>query len=142
MRRLRSRGVRAASGTKASWIQELCDGFCIQDQQRGSHPMSTATRPHLWVLRDVLGMTGTKFGYGVALCGVCTVHLDGTATRSCTRRSTACRSGPAWATAPSVVIQPRHSGDIDQYLSSIREKRTWNTIPNILANSNFPGVTC
>jgi isoquinoline 1-oxidoreductase alpha subunit len=39
--------------------------------------------PLLWVLRDVLGMTGTKFGCGVGLCGACTVHIDGTATRSC-----------------------------------------------------------
>jgi isoquinoline 1-oxidoreductase alpha subunit len=39
--------------------------------------------PLLWVLRDVLGMTGTKFGCGVALCGACTVHIDGAATRSC-----------------------------------------------------------
>jgi isoquinoline 1-oxidoreductase alpha subunit len=39
--------------------------------------------PLLWVLRDVLGMTGTKFGCGVALCGACTVHVDGVAVRSC-----------------------------------------------------------
>lgn len=39
--------------------------------------------PLLWVLRDVLGMTGTKFGCGIAQCGACTVHLDGVATRSC-----------------------------------------------------------
>ena len=39
--------------------------------------------PLLWTLRDVLGMTGTKFGCGQALCGACTVHLDGTAVRSC-----------------------------------------------------------
>ena len=39
--------------------------------------------PLLWVLRDVLGMTGTKFGCGMALCGACTVHLDGAPTRSC-----------------------------------------------------------
>ena len=39
--------------------------------------------PLLWVLRDVLGMTGTKFGCGAALCGACTVHIDGVATRSC-----------------------------------------------------------
>ena len=39
--------------------------------------------PLLWVLRDVLGMTGTKFGCGIAQCGACTVHIDGQATRSC-----------------------------------------------------------
>ena len=39
--------------------------------------------PLLWVLRDVLGMTGTKFGCGLALCGACTVHVDGVAARSC-----------------------------------------------------------
>ena len=39
--------------------------------------------PLLWVLRDVLGKTGTKFGCGMALCGACTVHLDGVAIRSC-----------------------------------------------------------
>jgi isoquinoline 1-oxidoreductase subunit alpha len=39
--------------------------------------------PLLWVLRDVLGMTGTKFGCGKALCGACTVHIDGVASRSC-----------------------------------------------------------
>ncbi|MBX6324156.1 MAG: (2Fe-2S)-binding protein [Rhodospirillaceae bacterium] len=39
--------------------------------------------PLLWVLRDTLGMTGTKFGCGIGECGACTVHLDGVATRSC-----------------------------------------------------------
>jgi len=39
--------------------------------------------PLLWVLRDNLGLTGTKFGCGIAQCGACTVHLDGTAVRSC-----------------------------------------------------------
>jgi aerobic-type carbon monoxide dehydrogenase small subunit (CoxS/CutS family) len=39
--------------------------------------------PLLWVLRDTLGLTGTKFGCGMALCGSCTVHLDGQAVRSC-----------------------------------------------------------
>jgi isoquinoline 1-oxidoreductase subunit alpha len=39
--------------------------------------------PLLWVVRDHLGLTGTKFGCGMALCGACTVHLDGAATRSC-----------------------------------------------------------
>ncbi len=39
--------------------------------------------PLLWTLRDVVGMTGTKFGCGVGLCGACTIHLDGQPTRSC-----------------------------------------------------------
>jgi len=39
--------------------------------------------PVLWTLRDALGLTGTKFGCGAALCGACTVHVDGQATRSC-----------------------------------------------------------
>ena len=39
--------------------------------------------PVLWVLRDVLGLTGTKFGCGMAQCGACTVHLDGSAVRTC-----------------------------------------------------------
>jgi isoquinoline 1-oxidoreductase alpha subunit len=39
--------------------------------------------PLLWTLRDVLGMTGTKFGCGMALCGACTVHVDGAPTRAC-----------------------------------------------------------
>ena len=39
--------------------------------------------PLLWVLRDVVGLTGTKFGCGIAQCGACTVHLDGKAVRSC-----------------------------------------------------------
>ena len=39
--------------------------------------------PLLWVLRDILGLTGTKFGCGIAQCGACTVHLDGAPVRSC-----------------------------------------------------------
>jgi isoquinoline 1-oxidoreductase alpha subunit len=41
--------------------------------------------PLLWVLREQLGLTGTKYGCGVAQCGACTVHIDGVATRSCVR---------------------------------------------------------
>ena len=40
--------------------------------------------PLLWAIRDVIGLTGTKFGCGLALCGACTVHMDGKAVRSCT----------------------------------------------------------
>ena len=49
-------------------------------------PQSVEVNPNmplLWVLRDTLGMTGTKFGCGMALCGACTVHINGAATRSC-----------------------------------------------------------
>ena len=43
----------------------------------------TEDMPLLWAVRDVVGLTGTKFGCGMALCGACTVHVDGQATRSC-----------------------------------------------------------
>jgi len=42
-----------------------------------------ADMPLLWVLRDIVGLTGTKFGCGISQCGACTVHLDGRPTRSC-----------------------------------------------------------
>ena len=49
-----------------------------------AHPVDVpADMPLLWVLRDVLGMTGTKFGCGIGQCRACTVHLDGAATFSC-----------------------------------------------------------
>ena len=44
---------------------------------------ASADMPLLWVLRDLLGLTGTKFGCGMAQCGACTVHLDGVPTRAC-----------------------------------------------------------
>ena len=44
---------------------------------------SAPAMPLLWVLRDTLGMTGTKFGCGMSLCGACTVHIDGQPQRSC-----------------------------------------------------------
>jgi isoquinoline 1-oxidoreductase alpha subunit len=50
--------------------------------------------PLLWVLRDVLGMTGTKFGCGIAQCGACTVHVDGKPVRSCMLAVGAVRDRP------------------------------------------------
>jgi isoquinoline 1-oxidoreductase subunit alpha len=57
--------------------------FTIQVNGRRHSVDVDGDTPLLWVLRDVLGMTGTKFGCGIALCGACTVHLDGVAIRSC-----------------------------------------------------------
>jgi isoquinoline 1-oxidoreductase subunit alpha len=49
-----------------------------------SHSLDVAPdTPLLWALRDVIGLTGTKFGCGIAVCGACTVHVDGQPTRSC-----------------------------------------------------------
>lgn len=62
--------------------------------------------PLLWVLRDVLGLTGTKFGCGVAMCGACTVHLDGAAVRSCVLPASAV-SGRAITTIEAVGETPQ-----------------------------------
>jgi isoquinoline 1-oxidoreductase subunit alpha len=58
-------------------------GFTININGSSRNVDVDGDTPLLWVLRDVLSMTGTKFGCGMALCGACTVHLDGTAIRSC-----------------------------------------------------------
>jgi hypothetical protein len=62
--------------------------------------------PLLWVLRDVAGLTGTKYGCGVALCGFCTVHLDGEPIRSC---QTAIRdvAGRKITTIEAIRVRPR-----------------------------------
>jgi isoquinoline 1-oxidoreductase alpha subunit len=59
-----------------SWFQLNVNGRIHNVHVDGNMPL-------LWVLRDVLGLRGTKFGCGVAQCGACTVHLDGRAVRSC-----------------------------------------------------------
>src|SRR5690554_2559032 len=61
--------------------------------------------PLLWVLRDALALTGTKFGCGAALCGACTVIIDGTATRSCVLQ-VAAATGRQITTIEAVAIDP------------------------------------
>ncbi|MGH9744728.1 MAG: (2Fe-2S)-binding protein [Candidatus Acidiferrales bacterium] len=67
----------------------------------------TPDTPLLWVLRDTLGLTGTKFGCGMALCGACTVHVDGEATRSCTTRISAV-AGRSITTIEGLSSDGRH----------------------------------
>jgi isoquinoline 1-oxidoreductase alpha subunit len=55
-------------------------------QRRLPDDLAEPDLPLLWALRDLLGLTGTKFGCGIAACGACTVHVDGVAVRSCTTR--------------------------------------------------------
>jgi aerobic-type carbon monoxide dehydrogenase small subunit (CoxS/CutS family) len=67
--------------------------------------------PLLWVLRDTLGLTGTKFGCGMALCGACTVHVDGEATRSCTTRISAV-AGRSITTIEGLSPDGRHPAQV------------------------------
>jgi isoquinoline 1-oxidoreductase subunit alpha len=62
------------------------DAIAITVNGKGHSVEVSPDTPLLWVLRDTLGLTGTKFGCGMALCGACTVHVDGVATRSCVTR--------------------------------------------------------
>jgi isoquinoline 1-oxidoreductase alpha subunit len=80
--------------------------------------------PLLWVLRDVLGMTGTKFGCGMALCGACTVHIDGVATRSCITsvdkvvQCGYCQSGQIMSASALLASNPHPTdADIDDAMS-------------------------
>jgi isoquinoline 1-oxidoreductase alpha subunit len=66
-----------------------------------------ADMPLLWYLRDVLQITGTKFGCGQALCGACTVHLDGVAVRSC-RTPMKAAAGKAVTTIEGLDAKGRH----------------------------------
>jgi isoquinoline 1-oxidoreductase subunit alpha len=63
--------------------------------------------PLLWVIRDELGMTGTKFGCGAALCGACTVHLDGVPVRSC-QTPVSAAAGKRVATVESLSTDNKH----------------------------------
>ncbi len=61
--------------------------------QKSVHVDAPGDTPLLWALRDELKLTGTKYGCGMALCGACTVHLNGVATRSCTLPLSALKPG-------------------------------------------------
>jgi aerobic-type carbon monoxide dehydrogenase small subunit (CoxS/CutS family) len=59
------------------------DRFRLSVNGKSATLETAADTPLLWILRDALGLTGTKYGCGMGLCGACTVHLDGQAVRSC-----------------------------------------------------------
>jgi isoquinoline 1-oxidoreductase subunit alpha len=59
------------------------DRFRLSVNRKSTTVEAAADTPLLWILRDTLGLTGTKYGCGMGLCGACTVHLDGQAVRSC-----------------------------------------------------------
>ena len=67
-----------------------------------------ADTPLLWVLRDTLGMTGTKYGCGMALCGACTVHLDGEPIRSCVTPISALTAGQKITTIEGLSADRSH----------------------------------
>jgi isoquinoline 1-oxidoreductase alpha subunit len=73
-----------------------------------------ADMPVLWVLRDVLGMTGTKFGCGIAQCGACTVHLNGQAVRSCVL--------PAGSVGDQKIVTIEAAGNIPE---GVRIQAAW-----------------
>ena len=71
------------SGKDGRYLREPKLQYTLNINGSQRHVDVDADTPLLWVLRDALGLTGTKFGCGMALCGACTVHLDGEAVRSC-----------------------------------------------------------
>ena len=78
------RSLNSSRSEEALYIvREVNMSFTIEVNGNPHRVDVDGDTPLLWVLRDVLGMTGTKFGCGMALCGACTVHVDGVATRSC-----------------------------------------------------------
>ena len=65
--------------------------------------------PLLWVLREQLGLTGTKYGCGIAACGACTVHIDGVATRSCVRPVSSVEAGAKVVTIEGLSPNATHA---------------------------------
>ncbi len=83
-----------------------------------------ADTPLLWVLRDYLDMTGTKFGCGMALCGACTVHIDGQPTRSCvTPASAVAGKGITTIEAIGATKAGKESGQVMSAAALLASKR-------------------
>ena len=70
--------------------------------------VGTPDMPLLWFLRDVVGLTGTKFGCGMALCGACTIHIDGKAVRSCVTPVSAAFAGGKITTIEGLSADGEH----------------------------------
>jgi aerobic-type carbon monoxide dehydrogenase small subunit (CoxS/CutS family) len=87
--------------------------------------------PLLWVLRDVLGLTGTKFGCGVALCGACTVHVDGRPIRSCIT--------PAASIADKAITTIEAIGETP---SGKRIQQAWLSLEVVNAVTASPARSC
>src|SRR5262249_44357296 len=86
--------------------KEACMDFTLKINGTPHEVDVDGDTPLLWVLRDVLGMTGTNFGCGQALCGACTVHIDGQAVRSC-QTPVDSVSGSAVTTIEAIGQAPR-----------------------------------
>jgi isoquinoline 1-oxidoreductase alpha subunit len=80
--------------------------------------------PLLWAIRDVLGLTGTKFGCGVAACGCCTVHLDGVSVRSCV---TSCSS--ASGKSVTTIDVARETGPHTQIVAKLQDAWIAEQVP-------------
>jgi isoquinoline 1-oxidoreductase alpha subunit len=88
-------------------IEEATAMFALKINGKGVNVDAEADTPLLWILRDTLGMTGTKFGCGAGLCGACTVHIDGQPMRSCTLQAGKL-AGREITTIESVVADKNH----------------------------------
>lgn len=87
-----------------------------------------ADMPLLWVLRDVLNLTGTKFGCGIAACGACTVHIDGQAVRSCVTPASAVQ-GRAITTIEGLSVAPAAQGGEPDSLHVLQQAWIAHQVP-------------
>jgi isoquinoline 1-oxidoreductase subunit alpha len=81
--------------------------FTLEINSRQRSVDADPEMPLLWVLRDLLDLTGTKYGCGIGMCGACTVHLDGAATRSC-QTSLATAAGKQIVTIEGLAAESLH----------------------------------